>query len=301
MLGKAVEIEDDEKWHGVINSPAFEVSSYGRIRVSGSREIKQPTLAKSGYLVVNLYQYRRSDVRNVHSLVAEAFISPRPKGHMVVHLDGHRRNNRWDNLSYVSLGQRRPRQASDGLVSHPLPKLSEDQSTEIRRRAKLGGSTSVLAQEFGVSAPLVSGIKHNRKWREIDEEVSPADPFAAFKICSIHSQLGCNKTSELFWLSDAQWERIKPLITTMPLRKRRNDDRQAVSGIIHVLNSASSWGRCPMIYGSNKTLYKRYVSWAKLGLWERIFIALAGAEGSQDRLLVDYAAILTQRQSKSES
>lgn len=157
----------------------------------------------------------------------------------------------------------------------------------------------MLAQEFGVSAALVSGIKHNRKWREIDDVASPADRSAAPKIFDNHSLLGCRKPSELFWLSEAQWERIKPLITAMPLRKQRNDDRQAISGIIHVLNSASSWRKCPTIYGSSKTLYKRYVSWAKLGLWERIFVALAGANGMADRLFVDYSAILSQRKSKA--
>ena len=301
MPVKVVRVQNEEKWRWVANSSGFEVSSHGRIRVYGTEEIKKPTLAKSGYFVVNLYEYRKSNVRNIHSLVAEAFIGPRTKGHMVFHLDGKRLNNQLENLTYCSLGQRRPLTAGGDSIFIRGPKLSDDQSSEIRRRAKSGESTSALAQEFGVSAPLISEIKHNRKWRELGNGAIPSNRLVGEGFPEAHSQLGRDEVSALFWISDAQWEQIKPLITSMPLYKRRTDDRRAISGVVHVLVYAVSWGSCPTIYGSSKTLYKRYVAWAKLGLWERIFIALAGTNSEPDRIFFDYPSILMKRMTKTET
>ena len=44
--------------------------------------------------------------------------------------------------------------------------------------------------------------------------------------------------SELFWLSDEQWERIEPLLPVCKRGFRRVDDRRVISGIIHVLEAA---------------------------------------------------------------
>ena len=38
--------------------------------------------------------------------------------------------------------------------------------------------------------------------------------------------------SNLFWLSDEQWETIKPLLPTDVRGKERVDDRRVISGII---------------------------------------------------------------------
>ena len=41
--------------------------------------------------------------------------------------------------------------------------------------------------------------------------------------------------AELFWLSDAQWERIRPHLPEYKRGFRRVDDRRVISGIIHVM------------------------------------------------------------------
>ena len=146
----------------------FEVSSWGRVRTTRTGRIKPQTIAKSGFLVVNLYAAGRSSVRNVHSLVAEAFVGSRPSGMMVAHRDGDRRNNRPGNLEYRPLGQRSPNGWSPWIESKNGRKLSRAEAHEIRRRAGLGGSTTALAEEFGISAPMVSSIKHGRRWPAVE-------------------------------------------------------------------------------------------------------------------------------------
>jgi hypothetical protein len=166
--GEIRALAGNEQWSPVGRLGFFEVSSWGRVRASRTGRIKPPTVAKSGFMVVNLYAAGRSSVRNVHSVVAEAFLGPRPSRMMVGHRDGDRRNNRPENLEYRPLGQRSPNGWSPWIESKNGRKLSRAEADEIRRRAGLGGSTTALAEEFGISAPMVSSIKHGRRWPPIE-------------------------------------------------------------------------------------------------------------------------------------
>ena len=65
-----------------------------------------------------------------------------------------------------------------------------------------------------------------------------------------------------FWLSDLQWARLAPLLPNKPWGVPRVDDRQVVSGIVHVLRSGGRWADAPAVYGPRKTLYNRFVRWA---------------------------------------
>lgn len=47
-------------------------------------------------------------------------------------------------------------------------KLSMEQAAEILVRARLGERTCDLAQEYGVSVPLISNIKSRMKWAHVD-------------------------------------------------------------------------------------------------------------------------------------
>ena len=57
----------------------------------------------------------------------------------------------------------------------------------------------------------------------------------------------------LFWLSDRQFELIKPHLPYRAAGKRREDDRRIISGIIHVLQSGCRWRDCPPEYGPSTT------------------------------------------------
>ena len=100
--------------------------------------------------------------------------------------------------------------------------------------------------------------------------------------------------SDFFWFSDAQWARIEPLLPTDVRGMKRVDDRRVLSGIVHALKSGGRWADCAEVYGPKKTLYNRFVRWAERGVWERIFSALANAEGA-DRLFIDSSCIKAHR------
>ena len=77
-----------------------------------------------------------------------------------------------------------------------------------------------------------------------------------------------------FWLSDAQWAAIEPLLPKNQPGARRTDDRRVISGIIHVLKVGCRWQDCPAVYGPSTTVYNRFRRWTMRGLWRRLFEAL---------------------------
>src|SRR5271154_5294122 len=101
--------------------------------------------------------------------------------------------------------------------------------------------------------------------------------------------------SNLFWLNDQQWERIRPLLPTDVRGKERADDRRVISGILHVLKSGCRWCDCPPEYGPATTIYNRFVRWAERGVWERLFRELAARGRSTETQMIDTTQIKAHR------
>ena len=99
----------------------------------------------------------------------------------------------------------------------------------------------------------------------------------------------------LFWLSDQQWEQIRPHLPTDIRGKDRVDDRRVISGILHVLKSGGRWCDCPPEYGPPTTIYNRFVRWAERGVWERLFRELAGRGRSTSTQMIDSTHIKAHR------
>lgn len=104
--------------------------------------------------------------------------------------------------------------------------------------------------------------------------------------------------SDLFLLSHAQMRRIEPFFP----RSRglpRVDDRRVVSGIVYVIRNGLMWKDAPRRYGPHKTLYNRFVRWSRLGVFERIFAALAAEAGPPDRVMIDATHLKAHRTAAS--
>jgi transposase len=99
----------------------------------------------------------------------------------------------------------------------------------------------------------------------------------------------------LFWLGDAQWDRIEPYLPKDVRGKARVDDRRVISGILHVLKSGCRWCDCPPEYGPPTTIYNRFVRWAERGVWERLFRELAKAGRSTHTQMIDSTHIKAHR------
>ena len=88
-------------------------------------------------------------------------------------------------------------------------------------------------------------------------------------------------------LTDAQWERLRPLLPPQKPRTGRpaNDHRTVLNGILWILRTGSPWRSLPERYGSWKTVSSRFSRWQMAGVWDRVLAALrrlADAEGRLD-------------------
>src|SRR3954471_24759333 len=104
--------------------------------------------------------------------------------------------------------------------------------------------------------------------------------------------------SDLVLLSHAQMRRIEPFFP----RSRglaRVDDRRVVSGIIYVIRQGLQWKDAPRGYGPHKTLYNRFVRWSRLGVFDRIFVALSAQGGAPQRIMLDSTHLKAHRTSAS--
>jgi transposase len=95
--------------------------------------------------------------------------------------------------------------------------------------------------------------------------------------------LGMNSSD----LTDAQWEKLRPLLPPQKPRTGRpaRDHRTVLNGILWVLRTGSPWRALPERYGSWKTVSSRFYRWTRDGVWSRALSALqrwADAEGRLD-------------------
>ena len=96
--------------------------------------------------------------------------------------------------------------------------------------------------------------------------------------------------SNLYWLSDAQMERLKPFFPKSH-GKARVDDQRVLSGIIFINRNGLRWCDAPKEYGPHKTLYNRWKRWSDNGVFARIMIDLA-AEGTEHKTIMIDATYL---------
>ena len=104
--------------------------------------------------------------------------------------------------------------------------------------------------------------------------------------------------SGMFLLSEKQMSRISPFF---PLAHGvpRVDDRRVISGIVYVIRYGLQWKDAPKEYGPHKTLYNRFIRWSRLGVFDRIFAALAGEGPKAQRIMIDSTHLKAHRTAAS--
>ena len=79
----------------------------------------------------------------------------------------------------------------------------------------------------------------------------------------------------------------------------RVDDRRVISGIIFVIRNGLRWRDAPEDYGPHKTIYNRFVRWSRLGVFNKIFAALAHRGRNPERVMIDATHLKAHRTAAS--
>jgi len=150
----------------------YEVSSRGEVRRATGLAMKT-FLAGAGYPAVKLSMSGRKRAHYVHHLVATAFIGSVTLGKRrldwsVNHRDGNKRNNRADNLEYVTQLENHRHAARLGLAARGersgTARLTESQVREIRQSME---SAQVMRKRFDVSLDLIYQIRRRDIWTHV--------------------------------------------------------------------------------------------------------------------------------------
>lgn len=107
----------------------------------------------------------KGNSRPVHSLVALAFIGPRPDGHDVAHLNGDGGDNRLENLAYATRSDN-----NKHMVHHGRRQLSVTQVRAIREKAARGfayGEKAALARQLGVSQSFFGDVVSGKSYGHV--------------------------------------------------------------------------------------------------------------------------------------
>lgn len=168
----------NEEWRPVVGYEGwYEVSSQGRVR-SVARTVmfadgrarqydgKQlSTYLGNGYLRTTLKRNGKDFRAHVHTLVAEAFIGPRPEGQEVCHWDGDRANAELSNLRYGTRIENAADRIRHGThVRLFARKIPPDVVKKIK--AATGMTYASIAQEFGVSRTHAFNIRNNLRRKD---------------------------------------------------------------------------------------------------------------------------------------
>ena len=152
--------------------PSYEISSCGRLRQTKTKAICKTYKTRYGYIEYHKPaedgETKRVHLR-IHRAVAYAFI-PNPNGLSEVnHIDGHKQNNNFKNLEWVSHKDNMHHAVKKGLrkggFGNPR-KLSERDVIYVRKNPN-NLSNYRLAKMFGMDKKTMRDIRCGKTYKDI--------------------------------------------------------------------------------------------------------------------------------------
>src|SRR4051794_15750482 len=87
-------------------------------------------------------------------------------------------------------------------------------------------------------------------------------------------------------LTDAQWERLRPLLPPQKAWTGRpaKDHRLVLNGILWIDRTGAPWRDLPDYYGPWQTIATRFYRWREAGIWDDVLAALQQQADTEGRL-----------------
>lgn len=172
---------DIEEWREVPNFEDYDVSSFGRVRLTrvsplrprmqAAGYILKQKIDRDGYASVSLIWNRKINFFRVHCLMLSVFVGPRPDGMLGCHNDGNPSHNYLNNLRWDTSRNNKLDSIDQGTYTHGakhyLAKISDENVIEICRLRNSGMTQQAIANIFGLSQPNVSWILRGKGWPHV--------------------------------------------------------------------------------------------------------------------------------------
>lgn len=151
-----------EIWKTVEEFKNYEVSSFGNVK--SKRKLLKKELVKGGYLRVTLSENNKQKRFQIHRLVAITFLNNYLNKPCVNHKDGDVKNNRLENLEWVTYSENEIHSYISLGKINPIRKLSEENVIFIKSNYCLGrnGNIKELASIFKVDVSTIYNIIKNK-------------------------------------------------------------------------------------------------------------------------------------------
>jgi|694.fasta_scaffold27486_8 hypothetical protein len=159
-----------EQWKLIPQFPLYEASSFGGIRNKKTQRELTP-FNNNGYLALSLRAGRLRPTRQrIHRLVAMAFCTKIDGKEYVNHIDGNPRNNRADNLEWVTNSEN----ALHYYKSHKHKSKTPIRITHPDGVVREFSGLNEAGRAYGLARATIWGYcKHGKFWGGTIEKIPP--------------------------------------------------------------------------------------------------------------------------------
>ena len=126
-----------ENWKIIDEFENYEISDLGFVRNKNSRKIKKHQIKENEYFYVQLWKNNKSKNKNIHRLVALAFIENPSKLPLVDHIDCNKQNNRVENLRWCTYSQNNANSKMNSTNATGIKEVGWDKNTK-KYHAQIG-------------------------------------------------------------------------------------------------------------------------------------------------------------------